>query len=355
MATKAAATTLRLEQFDTILYNANLNPFGVPESATKAIVENASRVCCYPKDYMPELSKAIAKYAGCTEKQLFYGNGSADILRRIVAALNPAKAMLLTPSSTLYEDVLSSNGCEISYFELMEENDFKFDLSAFVGRLDSSIDMIIIGNPNNPTSGLIARDDLDTLAAVCKELDIFLIVDEMYIEFVNKYKEHTLVANISEYDNLAVIRGISKFFAAPGLRISYGITESRFLLDKLKAMFEDDTVATLTAIAVIAMLQDSFYIMESESAIYTERNLIVSAMTPNKNIKLYKPNANFMLARILKDDVNAVDIAEHCHAKGIVIRNCANIRGLNDKYIRFCFMKPSQNDLLVNTILEMLD
>jgi threonine-phosphate decarboxylase len=163
-----------------------------------------------------------------------------------------------------------------------------------------------------------------------------------------------MIPNISNYNNLVVIRGTSKFFAVPGLRLSYGITNSSFLLDKIANLFDDNTIATLTAIATIAMLNDNKYIKDSQSQIYTERNLIVSAMGTNKNIKLYKPAANFMLARILKDDVNAVNIAEHCNAKGIVIRNCANIRGLNDKYIRFCFMKPSQNDLLVNTILEML-
>ncbi len=349
-----AEKTLRLEQFDTVLYNANLNPMGVPESVTKAIAENAGRVCCYPGDYMPELKKTVANYATCKETSLFFGNGSSDIIRRIISAINPAKAKLLTPCSSAYEAILSSSGCEIDYYELKEEEDFAFDIAEFAGTLDSSIDMIIIGNPNNPTSALIDRDDLETLAAICRELEIFLIIDEMYIEFVHQYRDYTFVPSVADFDNVAVIRGLSKFFAVPGFRISYGITHSRYLLDKLDVMFEDETISTLTAISTIAMLKDIEYILESQSQIYTERNLIVSAMGTNKNIKLYKPHANFMLARILKDDVNAVDIAEHCHSKGIIIRNCANIRGLNDKYIRFCFMKPSQNDLLVNTILELL-
>lgn len=346
--------TLRLEQYDTVLHNANLNPMGVPESVSKAIKEHAERVCCYPRDYMPELNKTVAQYASCSEKQLFYGNGSPDIIRRIVAAINPAKAKLLTPSFTEYENILSSHGCAIDFYALKEEEDFAFNLADFVSTLDSSYDMIIIGNPNNPTSAIIEREELDTLAAVCKELDIFLIVDEMYIEFVKNYKDLTLVPSTPNYDNLAVVRGLSKFFASPGLRISYGITGSQFLLDRMKNMFADETIATLTAIATIAMLNDTAYISESNSQIYTERNLIVSAMRTNKNIKLYKPEANFLLARILKDDVNANDIAEYCHSRGIIIRNCSSIRGLNDKYIRFCFMKPSQNDMLVNTILELL-
>jgi threonine-phosphate decarboxylase len=354
MSANSGNNLLRLEQFDTVLYNANLNPMGVPASVTKAITENAERVCCYPGDYMPELNRTVAMYTGCRSTQLFYGNGTSDAIRRVIAAINPAHAVLLTPSNTEYETLLSACGCDISFYELKEENNFDFDLADFVGTLDSSCDMIIISNPNCPTSRLIDRETLDTLAEVCKELDIFLVIDELYIEFVENYSDYTMIKNISDYDNLVVIRGTSKFFAVPGMRLSCGITNSSFLLDKLANLFDDNTIATLTAIATIAMLNDTKYIRESRSQIYTERNLIVSAMGTNRNIKLYKPSANFMLARILKDDVTAVDITDHCNAKGIVIRNCANIRGLNEKYIRFCFMKPSQNDLLVNTILEML-
>jgi threonine-phosphate decarboxylase len=354
MISNSANKMLRLEQFDTVLYNANLNPMGVPESAKKAILENAERVCCYPGDYMTELNRTVAMYTGCRSTQLFYGNGTSDVIRRVIAAINPGHAVLLTPSNTEYETLLSARGCEITFYDLKEENDFAFDLADFVGTLDSSCDMIIIGNPNSPTSQLISRETLDTLAEVCKELDIFLVVDELYMEFAENYRDYTMVPNISEYDNLVVIRGTSKFFAVPGMRLSCGITNSSFLLDKIANLFDDNTIATLTAIATIAMLNDTKYVEESRSQIYTERNLIVSAMGTNKNIKLYKPAANFMLARILKEGVNAVDITDHCNAKGIVIRNCANIRGLSEKYIRFCFMKPSQNDLLVNTILEML-
>ena len=96
------------------------------------------------------------------------------------------------------------------------------------------------------------------------------------------------------------------------------------------------------------------YIEESRSQIHTERNLIFSAMNTNKNVKLFKPYANFMLVKILKDDLSAQAIEEHCRTKGIIIRNCSNFHGLDNKYIRFCFMKPKQNDLLVNTILELL-
>lgn len=345
---------LRIEQYDTVLYNANLNPMGAPQSVTKAMADYADAVIRYPDSYYPALKDSIATYTGSKSEHIILGSGSSDLLRQYVTLLAPKKAMVLVPSYTEYETVLNTFGCEIEYYELSEESDFQFDIADFVGHLDSSIDLIILGNPNNPTSQLISRDDMETMAEVCKELDTFLLIDEMYIEFVDKYQDVTCVPLVESYDNLAVLRSCSKFFAVPGLRLAYAMTSNQQLLDMSKLISAPNPVSSITAAVCTEMFKDKKYIKESQSQIYTERNLIFSAMSTNKNVKLFKPSANYMLVKILKDDVSAGQIAAHCNLKGIVIRNCENIRGLSDKYIRFCFMKPSQNDLLVNTILELL-
>lgn len=345
---------LRLEQFDTVLYNANLNPMGIPEAVTKALSSNLDAVVRYPGDYYDSLKKSIGLYAGCDPNHILLSNGSSDSLRLITLLIAPKKAMLLVPSFSEYERVLSNYGCEITYYRLNEDTDFQFDLADFVSHLDSSIDMIIIGNPNNPTSQIISREDMETLAAVCKELEIFLAIDEMYIEFTEKYSELTSVPLVSDYDNIAVLRSVSKFFAVPGLRLSYTITRNDNCLSLVSTVVSSDNISSLTAIACTEMFKDTKYIKESRSQIYTERNLIFSAMSTRKDIKLFKPYANFMLVRLLREDITAQDVADICRLKGIIIRNCENIHGLSNRYIRFCFMKPEQNDLLVNTILEAL-
>ncbi len=345
---------LRIEQYDTVLYNSNLNPMGVPESVKKALNDYTDYVMRYPDDYYPELKKTLASYAGCKENQLVLGSGSSDLLRIFISLLAPKKAMVLVPSFSEYEKVLDMFGCEIVYYELDEAKGYQFDIADFVGHLDSSIDLIILGNPNNPTSQIISRDDMETMSEVCKELDTFLLIDEMYIEFVDKYQEVTSVPLVASYDNIAVLRSTSKFFAVPGLRLAYAILNNQEYMNILNITSAPNPISSITAAVCTDMLKDKKYIKESSSQIYTERSLIVSAMSTNKNIKLYKPSANFMLVQILKDGVTAGQVAEHCKLKGIVIRNCENIRGLSDKFIRFCFMKPNQNDLLVNTILELL-
>lgn len=349
-----AKAPLRIEQLDTVLYNSNLNPMGVPESVTKALSENLNSIIRYPSEYYGALKKAISAYSGSKEDYIVLGNGLSDMLRLYASLIIPAKALIAVPTATEYENVLSIYGCETSYYELDEEKDFVMDAKDFVSKLDSSYDMVILGNPNNPTSQIISRMDMELIAEVCKELDIFLVIDEMYIEFTEDYESLTCVPLVEEFDNIAVLRSVSKFFAVPGLRLSYSITSGSSHLDLIAATVAPNKISTLTAAACTAMFSDSKYIEESRSQIHTERNLIYSAMSTNKNIKLYKPYANYMLVKILKDDLTAQNIEEHCRTKGIIIRNCSNFNKLDNKYIRFCFMKPKQNDLLVNSILELL-
>lgn len=347
-------TPLRLEQYDTILYNANLNPMGVPETVTKALSENLDAVVRYPGDYYGNLKSAIAVYLKCDADHVALANGSADLLHKYAIAVAPKKAMVLVPTFSQYEAVLNVHGCEMSYYELEEAKNFEFDLADFVSKLDSSLDMIIIGNPNNPTSQIISRDDMETLAAVCRELDIFLVIDEMYIEFTEDYEKLTCVPLVEEYNNIAVLRSVSKFFAVPGLRLAYAIMNNKEYMKAIETKVPTD-ISSLTAVACLTMFRDTKYIEESRSQIYTERNLIYSAMAPSKKVKLYKPYANFMLVKLLDVEVTAEKIVDACRLKGIMIRNCGNIKGLDNRYIRFCFMKPSQNDLLVNTIMDAIN
>ena len=71
-------------------------------------------------------------------------------------------------------------------------------------------------------------------------------------------------------------------------------------------------------------------------------------------IKVFKPEANFVLIKLLKEEQTASDVFDYCIKKGFMIRDCTDYEGLGDKYIRFCFMKPEQNDNVVNTILEIV-
>ena len=196
--------------------------------------------------------------------------------------------------------------------------------------------------------------DIEKLAAACKELGIALLLDEMYIEFTENYERNTAISLVNTYDNLIILRSVSKFFSVPGLRLAYAIMNNETNMTIINMTATPNSISCLTAAACTAMLEDTAYIHESHSRIFTERNLIYAAMNTNKNLRLFKPSANFALMQILKEDVTAKSLLAHCNLKGIVLRNCENFHGLDSHFVRFSIMNPMQNDLMVNTILELL-
>lgn len=342
---------LRLEQYETVLFNQNLNPLGIPESVLKALKENLTSIGHYPDDYQT-LKTAVANYTGNKPEQVVLGTGSSDLLRLFIPLIGVKKAMVFVPSCSEYEHVLDIFGCEKIGYELDESKDYRLDADDLISKLDSSIDLLIFGNPNNPTSQIISREDIETIVNACAAKGIFVIIDEMYIEFTDDYKNLTATALIDLFDNLAVFRSVSKFFAVPGLRFAYALMNNAELLSIVDLTTTPNSISTLTTTACTCMFADSGYISESRSQIHTERNLIYSAVSTNKNVKIYKPYANFALVQILKPGISAAKIAEVCKLKGLIVRDCSDIHGLDERFIRFSFMNPKQNDLLVNTFLE---
>ncbi len=346
--------TLRIEQYETVHYDTNVNPLGTPDSVKRAIQENIDAVVTYPDVYYDSLKKAISVYTDAPEESIVLGNGSSDILRLFTALVMPKKAMLLSPGPIEYENVLRAYGCETDFFDLDESEDFEIDVAKLCQTIDSSYDMIIISNPNNPTSKSIDREAMDILAKTCKELGIFLLIDEMYIEFTDNEASLSSIPLTGSYQNIAVMRSVSKFFAVPGIRLAYAVHSNPDNIEIINITSTKNNLASLSAVAGTVMLSDRIFIEESKSMIHTERSLVYLAMSTCKTIKLYKPEANFMLAKLLKDNINAKTVADHCRTRGIIIRDCSDIRGLGSDYIRFSFMKPKQNDLMVNTILEIV-
>ena len=102
------------------------------------------------------------------------------------------------------------------------------------------------------------------------------------------------------------------------------------------------------------MFKDNEYIEDTRNLISSERKRICGILSGLDTVKFYQPNANFILVRILKDDVTSEDLFDAAIKKGLMIRDCSTFPFLDNKYIRFCFMNPEDNDALLKVLIEHL-
>ena len=108
------------------------------------------------------------------------------------------------------------------------------------------------------------------------------------------------------------------------------------------------------ATADLIMFADDDYIRATRELISRERDRVIDVLSRIDTIKVYPTEANFVLYRILREDVDAQQLFEYCIRRHMMVRNCASFPFLDDRYVRFCFMEPEQNDALLDTMKEIL-
>ena len=184
----------------------------------------------------------------------------------------------------------------------------------------------------------------------CKEHDIYVMVDETYVEFADNMDEISAIPLTNYYNNIVILRGTSKFFAAPGLRLGYAITGNRDLIKSINTRKNPWTINSLAVVAGETMFMDQDYINKTRKLISSERDRMYDALSKNPDFKVYKPNGNFILVRILRDDLTSSELFDRAIREKMMIRDCSTFPFLDNKYIRFCIMNPEDNDRLLECL-----
>ncbi len=259
--------------------------------------------------------------------------------------------MILGPTYSEYEREIALGGGKTIYYPLREENDFVLDPNHFISKLSEDIDMLIICNPNNPTGTAINAHDMRKILDACMECNIFVMVDETYVEFAENVNEISAVGLTRTYDNIAILRGTSKFFASPGLRLGYAICSNSDLIQAINRRKDPWTINSIAVIAGTLMFNDEEYIKNTRQLIKTERDRLFKLFEESSRFKPYKPQGNFMLLKIIDENITSGELFDKCIRQGLMIRDCSTFPYLGENFIRFCFMNPSDNDKLASLLL----
>ncbi len=343
-----------IKKEDIISFSANVNPLGISYKLREELSSHIDAITTYPDREYTSLRKCIAEYAHTDYRNILTGNGSTELISLVIQILKPSKALIAGPTYSEYEHEISLYNGRSHYFRLQEYDNFNLNLDTLAKALDSQTDLFVICNPNNPTSSQIDRSVMRKILDICKEKGIFVMVDETYVEFSDDYENITSIPLTEYYNNIIILRGISKFFAAPGLRLGYAVCGNHQLLKETASRKNPWTINSLAAIAGEIMFNDMEYIQKTNELVSSERKRICGILEKVPEIKYYKPNANFILLQILKDNITSEDLFEAAIKNGLMIRDCSTFPFLDNKFIRFCFMKPEENDKLLKVIIETL-
>lgn len=337
-----------------VSFSANVNPMGFSKKAEEALKNNVSVISRYPDRDYKELKKAIASYTGASSKNILLGNGVTELLTLFINLISPGYAVIIGPTYSEYEKDLKRCGSKIGYITAKEASDFVLTPDIIIEETPSETELVILCNPNNPTSGTLFKKDLAKLCEDFQKRNIWLMIDETYVEFSERSHEITAADLTGTYDNLFVLRGTSKFFATPGLRLGYALTGNEDLLDRAAKAQDPWNVNSAADLMGTVMFQDTAFIDSVRKTVEQEKEYVCGSLSSIKGIRIFPANGNFVLVKLPENSLTSGELFDVLIRQGMMIRDCSTFSVLGNRFIRICFMSHEDNEKLILAIKEAL-
>ena len=252
-----------IKKEDIISFSANVNPLGISYQLRSTLADNLDAITTYPDRVYTALRTCIATYAGTQPENVIVGNGSTELISLFIQTKHPKKALVLGPTYSEYEREIAVGVGTTLYYPLYEDLGFHMDVEDFCSHLSDQLELLVLCNPNNPTSTAITCSQMRRILDACLQYGIFVMVDETYVEFAPEEKDVTSIPLTNYYTNLIILRGTSKFFAAPGLWLGYAVTGNQ---DLIKA------INTFNPTKNIKLATYASRCIENEILMYLRRN-----------------------------------------------------------------------------------
>jgi adenosylcobyric acid synthase len=320
---------------DILDFSANINPLGPPDWLRPCISSRISSLVHYPDPYCTELINAFAGSFGISPEEVIAGNGSTEILYLLPRVFRASRAVIPVPSYADYAAAVELSGKQVEVLPLKEEEGFVLDSAQLARRLRND-ELVILGQPNNPTGVFCDPHQLKKLAVGYPGTTF--IVDEAFIDFVAGAE--SLIKKRPA--NVVVLFSLTKFYAIPGLRLGCAVAD-RSIIAKLKTIIPPWSVNTIAQAVGAAALQDTAYATASRKFVQMEREWLRKELSGLPGLKVYPGSANFLLVKIISKDKSAPQLSRRLLACGIAIRVCDNFAGLDEQYFRIAVRTREEN------------
>lgn len=328
-------------------FSSNINPLGAPSGLKKALKDSFEKLLIYPDIQYRSLKKTTAKYLKCGFQNIVLGNGAVEIIDNFCSMFK--RTVLCTPSFSEYG--LRSHIHKKPVFELPYLPDFSPDIEALKNKLREG-DLLILGNPNNPTGLRIEKKSLLQIYSLVKKQNAFLLLDEAFYEFCPADYDSIALFKKEGYKNICIIRAATKFFALPGIRLGYACTspETASEVSKIEIAWHINALAEAAAPIIFF---DKDFIRISKDYIQTEREFLLKNIekygkTGTIKLEAYKSQCNFILLKVLNaKDEDALNFFER---RGILIRSCRSFKTLTDNHIRIAVRSHKDNYKFIKAI-----
>lgn len=294
----------------------------------------------YPDSDAKKLRSMMGNYYGCKKENIIVGNGSSDLINIVINSyceIND-KVLSFNPSFSMYQ--IYCNLCSSNYITIPCEDDFTQNIDKLIDKAnETSPKVVIICTPNNPTGFVTSKEDIVKVLENIK--NSIVIVDEAYIDFGGK----SVIDLINKYDNIIVMRTLSKAFGLAALRVGCLIANEKLInkLWKVKVPYNLNAISQYIAIKSFENI-DKIQKYIDETILRREK---LSLNLSNLGLRVFPSGANYLF--VYSDIENLFDKLVN---RGILIRNFS--KNLSN-YYRITVGDEMENEYLIKNMKEIID
>src|SRR5690554_6581618 len=343
---------------EVIDFSANLNPLGAPEWLPQRLIESLAGLEAYPDPDYSAACRAIAQHEGLQPAQIRLTNGGAEAIFLAAALLaegGASRATIVEPTFCEYARAchhyaiaVASLTLEQTAFdeESFDKDSFALDETGALAAMRDS-DALFLCRPNNPTGTLVERELIERLLAEGQRHGSLLIVDEAFVDFVTP--DERLTPLLARYDNLLLLRSMTKLYTLPGLRLGY-LLGAEAVVQRIAALQLPWSVNALAAALVEPLLADADYRARTLAWLDTERPWLECQLR-SLGLRVVPSRANFLL---LQDSGSRPmsTLLEHLARGGILARHTHNFTGLDGAWLRIAVRSRHDNEQLVKAVAD---
>ncbi|WP_367868077.1 histidinol-phosphate transaminase [Pedobacter sp. WC2423] len=314
-------------------FSTNVWHGGAPAGLKEYLFRQWDNVQRYPEVLAESLTQKIASFYGFKSENILVTNGSTESIYLVAQAFKNGKTTITIPAFAEYEDACKLFGHQLC---LLNWDELEKGISGDTG-------LLFICNPNNPTGAVFKALE----ALIHQHPGVLFIVDEAFIEFTVSIT--SVLTLIEKYNNLIVLRSMTKAYAIPGLRLGY-IAASTALINRLRS-FKLPWAVNAMAIAAGHFIFDHIQTIQIPvQQLLADREEFTKKLESSA-LKIYPSHTHFFLART---NQHTAALLKQFLLKefNILIRDAGNFRGLTEKHIRIATLSQNKNQLLINALAE---
>ncbi|HDN62351.1 MAG TPA: histidinol-phosphate transaminase [Candidatus Bathyarchaeota archaeon] len=332
---------------DYVRLNMNENFFVEPEVISGLIIDACKEFDYrrYPDNLAGLAVRAISRFLGVEESMVYVGNGLDEVMNTLFRTYlrRGSKVLIVEPTFGMYSYFTNLYGGELK--TVLLNPDFSLNVEQIIEQSKDEISLVIVCSPNNPTGNQFPRDDLKRIL----EIDALVVLDEAYVQFA----DYSMIDDVWNYENLAVMRTFSKVFGLAGIRCGYLVSNPE-VIEYMNRATPPFHVNQLTQLIVKKALSMWSYFEGKVKEVIEERERLRKALAGLDGIKVYPSKTNFILVKIVKEGVTPRILKKKLMERKILIRDVSDKPLLSD-CIRITVGKPEHNELLVSALEKCLE